>query len=1160
MKSRPGRFLLAFSLLSAPLAAQTAYLVEDLVVGRVDAHSDPKSFLAVGNRVFFTALTGSGVEVHVTDGSPSGTRLLADICPGPCGSDPRLLGGARGLLFFLADPSERDTAFELWRSDGSRQGTFALIRGLSGYAFAGRSLFFNHCEASGFNCRLWKSDGTVEGTVQVKDFGDGRPGSLTTVGDRVFFTAEGPNRNPALWVSDGTEAGTSMVRELGREVSFLENLIAAQGRVFFTTRGQDGAELWASDGTAAGTGPVTAFETEDPFRNPRLKALGGEVFFTADDVTHGEELWRSDGTPQGTRRVTGIGYHQPFESSAPNPEVIGDRVLFLATDGIQPTRLWTVAGSPESAAPLDGCPGGCPEEAFGPLVRAGGRFVFQGRDADHGLEPWSTDGTAAGTVRLRDICSGTCSSFQSGPGPMALQGAVFFVASEDGAYDGKTSLWRTDGTPAGTKRFAGPDPAVGLETPAALGQRLVFSARNKDYGQEPWIGDGTPAGTRLIADLRPETPYGQPGDLAALDGRVFFQVQSGFCERLWRSAGVPGDLIPLTACGNDVHGMIASGGLLYFWYDEDYSPRVWATDGTPEGTRPTSPGLNTARGPYPLVPFQGRVYTLIDPGLNDAELWRMDGNGAVQITLTPEEGTPSNLGAVADRLYLETYVPDLGTLLWASDGADSRTLLIPGGSTWWSMPGARIGRWDYFTGHTNSGSGESQLWRTDGTAAGTTLVKGSFGSYDFHVPSRLTAHLGNLYFFAGTADAGWGLWKSDGTGAGTRLLRTFSDDAGAAGNPVSFGPWLFFAVDDGAHGGELWRTDGTPDGTVLVRDINPGEADARISDLTLAGGRLFFAAHDGVHGQELWQTDGIPSNTAGTRMVQDIAPLAESSYPAELTLAGDRLFFIADDGLAGRELWALPLASGAEGCHPTETALCLNQGRFKVEATWRDFQNRTGAGKAVSLTSDSGYFWFFGPTNVEVVVKVLDGQGVNGHRWVFYGALSNVEYTLTVTDTQTGLTRHYFNPMGKFASVGDTTGFGPLGAYSTVKPSPPERSVAPHSAISAVCQPSATRLCLQGGRFAVEVDWKDFAGKTGQGQAVTLTADTGYLWFFNASNVELVVKILDGRPVNGHFWVFYGALSSVEYRLKVTDLETGQVRTYRNPAGQLASAGYTSDF
>jgi hypothetical protein len=72
--------------------------------------------------------------------------------------------------------------------------------------------------------------------------------------------------------------------------------------------------------------------------------------------------------------------------------------------------------------------------------------------------------------------------------------------------------------------------------------------------------------------------------------------------------------------------------------------------------------------------------------------------------------------------------------------------------------------------------------------------------------------------------------------------------------------------------------------------------------------------------------------------------------------------------------------------------------------------------------------------------------------------------------------------------------------------------------------------------------------------------DTGYFWFFNPDNVEVVLKVLDGRPVNGKFWVFYGALSTVEYTLTVTDTETGQVRTFTNPAGRLASVAETSAF
>jgi hypothetical protein len=247
----------------------------------------------------------------------------------------------------------------------------------------------------------------------------------------------------------------------------------------------------------------------------------------------------------------------------------------------------------------------------------------------------------------------------------------------------------------------------------------------------------------------------------------------------------------------------------------------------------------------------------------------------------------------------------------------------------------------------------------------------------------------------------------------------------------------------------------------------------------------------------------------------------------------------------------------------------LNGNRFQVGITWTDFQGNTGIGHAVALSADTGYFWFFDPKNVETVVKVLDARALNGAFWVFYGALSSVQYTMTVTDTETGLTRRYQNLSGQLASVGDTAGFGPLGAYDAKATAPPVAAPAwvaarteatPALTATGVCVPGPERLCLQGGRFAVEAAWKDFQGKTGTGTAVSLTGDTGYFWFFSSTNVEVMAKVLDGRALGGKFWFFYGALSNVEYTLTVTDTQTGAVKTYKNPSGQFGSVADTAAF
>ncbi|MFY9825578.1 MAG: hypothetical protein WAM82_29665 [Thermoanaerobaculia bacterium] len=249
-------------------------------------------------------------------------------------------------------------------------------------------------------------------------------------------------------------------------------------------------------------------------------------------------------------------------------------------------------------------------------------------------------------------------------------------------------------------------------------------------------------------------------------------------------------------------------------------------------------------------------------------------------------------------------------------------------------------------------------------------------------------------------------------------------------------------------------------------------------------------------------------------------------------------------------------------CQPGSTTLCLNGGRFKVEATWKDFTGRTGVGQTLPLTGDTGAFWFFNSSNLEVVLKVLDGRAVNGNFWVYYGALSNVEYTLTVTDTATGAVKTYHNPSGTFASAGDTQAL-PGGASSVVSTAAAKFASLPaHGSWTgkAACVAGPTALCLNSGRFRVEIAWKDFTGRTGAGQAAPLTGDTGTFWFFDPANVEVVAKVLDGRAFNGKWWFFFGALSNVDYTITLTDTATGSHKTYHNPAGQFASAGDTAAF
>ena len=228
--------------------------------------------------------------------------------------------------------------------------------------------------------------------------------------------------------------------------------------------------------------------------------------------------------------------------------------------------------------------------------------------------------------------------------------------------------------------------------------------------------------------------------------------------------------------------------------------------------------------------------------------------------------------------------------------------------------------------------------------------------------------------------------------------------------------------------------------------------------------------------------------------------------------------------------------------------LSLGRGRFQATIGWRAPDGTAGRGKGKNLTDDSGGFYFFSPERTEVVVKVLDGRPINGRFWVFVGSLTDVEFDLEVVDQVSGEKRRYHNAASSFASFGDTQAF-PLGEAQ-----PSSEAVGP-----TFYYPATSGAVAVGDHFGVEVAWQTADGQ-GVGMGRRLSGETAAFTFFSPENVELLVNVLDGRALNGHYWVFAGSLSDVAYTLRVRNLETGEVKEYRNPAGAFASFGDTSAF
>jgi hypothetical protein len=127
---------------------------------------------------------------------------------------------------------------------------------------------------------------------------------------------------------------------------------------------------------------------------------------------------------------------------------------------------------------------------------------------------------------------------------------------------------------------------------------------------------------------------------------------------------------------------------------------------------------------------------------------------------------------------------------------------------------------------------------------------------------------------------------------------------------------------------------------------------------------------------------------------------------------------------SGNYTLSLECSGSTGGCVPDANTLCLVSGRFSVTATYNAGASGSGQAHAASLTDDTGYLWFFAASNVEAVVKVINGCGLGGHYWVFAGGLTNVDVVMTVTDTQTNISKTYTNPANTtFLPIQDTSAF-----------------------------------------------------------------------------------------------------------------------------------------
>lgn len=415
----------------------------------------------------------------------------------------------------------------------------------------------------------------------------------------------------------------------------------------------------------------------------------------------------------------------------------------------------------------------------------------------------------------------------------------------------------------------------------STGELMFFTARDSNSnGANLWRTDGTPAGTIIVKEMTARWTWAELGGLTNVNGTLFFVASDDATgAELWKSDGtVRGTMLvkDISPAGSSIvlHGIgdtlvNAAGTLFFSATDGIHGSELWRSDGTAAGTFLVADVRAGAAGssPFRLVASQGSVFFSADDGVSGAALWRSDGTaaGTRRIRVFQDEFERLNLRSadVSGTLFMSAFDAVHG----------------------------------------------SELWTSDGTPEGTRLVADVFPGPDTGLPDNLTNVQGTLFFTARAPASGVELWKSDGTSAGTQIVLDIRP--GFLGSYPLFlteaDGRLFFRSHDGIHGGELWRSDGMPGGTTRISNIIPGPEPGNSfqgpTRVTNGNGTLYFWANDGTHGYELWQSNGEPN---GEELVLDIlpgAPSSQSNVDNRLTSSAGTLYFLANDGASGHELW-----------------------------------------------------------------------------------------------------------------------------------------------------------------------------------------------------------------------------------------------------------------
>lgn len=890
--------------------------------------SAPQSLVSDGNIAYLSITTLEyGKELWKTDGTPSGSKIVKDILPGPTIYSPFFQQVITDITlvnskpFFLTTTPQYGN--ELWQSDGTESGT-KLVKditpGISGSTISNlvscNNLLFFLVQNSNGKIELWRSDGTESGTFFIFTMNTIWSASsiqLVNMGNLVYFNLYDFTNGIQFWKSDGTVDGTTLIKSFA-DANNSNNMLRAGNFIYFFMDAPN-TRIIKSDGTTSGTQMIYSFEGLYSQLISNVKLFNGIMYFNAYTAAAGYEPWKSDGTTAGTHMIVDLkpGTENSYVSSI---FASGSNVYFCANH-----------------------------------ETLNNKFTL-----------WVSN--SSGTTKLKDF-----SKDDGGTNTLEMfefNGLIYFAIPGKINIPGKVpggELWRTNGTISGTVQFkndgaeGGPNGATSF---VKVGNKFVFFATSLAMGQEVWASDGTESGTAPIKDFNTSKNSENITWTLKYKNKIFFNSYSPeFSRNIYSTDGIPGSnlLLKDTRSGIDFLGIfelfyqpvapVILGNSILFGADATptYGKELWKSDGLESNTILLK-DIYVGQGhsdPQNLTTVQTTTFFIATTANEGGELWKTDGTTeGTQLVKDIYPGTSNcgctNLFGFNNQLFFNANDGVNGLQLWKSDGTSAGTALFKkintsGAPNVKNMTAA--GSKFYFS--ADDGVHGEELWVSDGTAAGTKLVKDINAGSASSSPAYLTIYNGILYFSSAESTTGSELWRSDGTESGTYMVKDIYN--GTVGSSPSYititDNFIIFSANHPDYGLEVWKSNGTAAGTKLVKDILPGTGGSDPKNYFFVNGNIYFAASDSFLGinSELWVTNGTSINTF---KVQEIGRAEYSSNPNYFIALDNKLYFAASDGLA-QSLWVgdiIPIST-------SNVSLTLKKETTSVLVAW-DITNEDG--------------------------------------------------------------------------------------------------------------------------------------------------------------------------------------------------------------------------